>query len=74
MAFLLSKGCKEHFKYGCVYHSLQFERSFLNFIDKAKIRLENWVAHNEQHNKEYEICADQLETAGKMKAHGMFGK
>jgi hypothetical protein len=38
---------------------------FMDFIDKAKIRLENWIAHNGHHNKEYEIFSDQLEAAGK---------
>jgi hypothetical protein len=34
-------------------------------IEKAKIRLEHWITHNEHHYEEYETFADQLEEAGK---------
>ena len=34
-------------------------------IEKAKIRLEHWITHNEHHYEEYETFADQLEKAGK---------
>ena len=37
----------------------------MDFIEKAKIRLEHWLTHNEHHQEEYEIFADQLEAAGK---------
>ena len=34
-------------------------------IEKAKIRIEHWITHNEHHYEEYETFADQLEEAGK---------
>jgi hypothetical protein len=34
-------------------------------IEKAKIRITNWIHHNEHHQEEYEIFADQLEQEGK---------
>jgi hypothetical protein len=37
----------------------------MDFIEKAKIRLENWIKHNDHHEEEYKMFADQLETAGK---------
>lgn len=35
-------------------------------IEKAKIRLEHWITHNEHHYEEYETFADQMEKAGKI--------
>ena len=37
----------------------------MDFIEKAKIRLEHWVTHNDHHKEEYELFAEQLEEAGK---------
>jgi hypothetical protein len=37
----------------------------MDFIEKARIRLENWITHNDNHNEEYEIFTEQLEAAGK---------
>ena len=37
----------------------------MEFIEKAKIRIDHWIHHNEHHNEEYEMFADQLEEAGK---------
>ena len=37
----------------------------MDFIEKAKIRLENWISHNDNHQEEYEMFAKQLEEAGK---------
>ncbi|WP_028320942.1 hypothetical protein [Desulfatiglans anilini] len=34
-------------------------------FDKARIRMEHWIHHNEHHQEEYELFADQLEDAGK---------
>ena len=34
-------------------------------IEKAKIRIEHWITHNEHHYEEYETFADQLEESGK---------
>lgn len=40
----------------------------MDFIEKAKIRLEHWISHNDHHGEEYEIFADHLEAAGKMES------
>ena len=37
----------------------------MDFVEKAKIRLEHWITHNDHHEEEYEIFADHLEEAGK---------
>ena len=37
----------------------------MDLIEKAKIRLEHWISHSDQHYEEYEIFAEQLEEAGK---------
>lgn len=37
----------------------------MEFVEKAKIRLEHWITHNDNHYKEYEVFAEQLEEAGK---------
>ncbi|HKI49430.1 MAG TPA: hypothetical protein VKA69_08880 [Desulfobacteria bacterium] len=37
----------------------------LEFVEKAKIRLEHWITHNDHHHEEYDLFADQLENAGK---------
>ncbi len=37
----------------------------MDFIEKAKIRLENWIKHNDNHKEEYEMFVDQLKAAGK---------
>ncbi|RZB33097.1 MAG: hypothetical protein SRB2_04162 [Desulfobacteraceae bacterium Eth-SRB2] len=37
----------------------------MDFIEKARIRLENWISHNDHHKEEYEMFADQLKTARK---------
>jgi hypothetical protein len=37
----------------------------MDFIEKARIRLENWITHNDHHQEEYEMFAEQLESAGK---------
>ena len=36
----------------------------MDFIEKARIRLEHWLTHNEHHQEEYEMFAEQLENAG----------
>ena len=42
----------------------------MEFIEKAKVRLEHWVLHNDHHKEEYEMFADQLEEAGKEESAG----
>jgi len=37
----------------------------MDFIEKARIRLEHWITHNDHHLEEYEMFAEQLEDAGK---------
>lgn len=37
----------------------------MDFTEKAGIRIEHWLNHNEEHLKEYEAFAGELETAGK---------
>ena len=37
----------------------------MDFIEKTKIRLEHWITHNDHHQEEYELLAEQLEDAGK---------
>lgn len=37
----------------------------MDFVEKAKIRLEHWITHNDHHQEEYAMFADQLEEAGK---------
>lgn len=37
----------------------------MEFIEKAKIMLEHWITHNDHHQEEYEMFAEQLEGAGK---------
>ena len=36
----------------------------MEFVEKAKIMLEHWITHNEHHQEEYEMFAEQLEGAG----------
>ena len=40
----------------------------MEFIEKAKVRIEHWIHHNEHHGEEYEMFAEQLEEAGKNKS------
>jgi hypothetical protein len=37
----------------------------MDFIEKVRIRLENWITHNDHHQEEYEMFAEQLKGAGK---------
>ena len=37
----------------------------MDFIEKARIRLESWITHNDNHKEEYEMFAEQLDEAGK---------
>ena len=40
----------------------------MEFVEKAKIRLEHWITHNDHHHEEYDLFADQLEDAGKIES------
>ena len=33
----------------------------MDFKEKAKIRLQSWITHNDHHQEEYEMFAEQLE-------------
>ena len=37
----------------------------MEFTEKARIRLEHWITHNDHHVEEYETFAGQLEQEGK---------
>jgi hypothetical protein len=37
----------------------------MDSFEKAKIRITNWMHHNEHHQEEYNLFADQLEKEGK---------
>jgi acetoin utilization deacetylase AcuC-like enzyme len=45
------------------------ERS-MDSVDKAKIRLEHWISHNEHHDEDYESFIKELEEAGKKESAG----
>lgn len=40
----------------------------MEFIDKARIRLEHWIHHSEDHYQEYVSFAKELEEAGKIES------
>lgn len=37
----------------------------MDFIEKAKIRIEHWVEHSDHHIEDYTAFANQLEEEGK---------
>jgi hypothetical protein len=37
----------------------------MDFTEKARVRIAHWVEHSENHLKEYETFAQELETNGK---------
>ncbi len=36
----------------------------MDFREKARVRLEHWITHNDHHEEEYLAFAEQLESAG----------
>jgi hypothetical protein len=42
----------------------------MEFIEKAKVRLDHWIHHSDYHNEEYESFAEELEEAGEDKSAG----
>ena len=42
----------------------------MDFVEKARIRLEHWITHNDHHQEEYEMFVEQLEDAGKKRCAG----
>jgi hypothetical protein len=37
----------------------------VDFVERAQVRLNHWIAHNEDHQEEYEKLAAELDEAGK---------
>ena len=37
----------------------------MDVIEKSKIRIEHWIRHNEDHLREYQSLAGELESVGK---------
>ena len=37
----------------------------MDFLSKARIRLEHWIEHNEHHLEDYRRFAEELETNGR---------
>jgi len=40
----------------------------MEFVEKARIRLEHWITHNDHHHEEYEMFVDQLAQVGKQES------
>jgi hypothetical protein len=40
----------------------------MDFVEKARIRLEHWITHNDHHQEEYALFAEQLEDAGRVES------
>ncbi|KIX12575.1 hypothetical protein [Dethiosulfatarculus sandiegensis] len=46
----------------------------MDTLEKALIRLDHWIHHNEHHQEEYELFADQLDKEGKKECGDMVRK
>jgi hypothetical protein len=42
----------------------------MDFVSKARIRLEHWIGHNEHHLEDYQQFADELEANGQEQSAG----
>ena len=42
----------------------------MDFTEKARMQIEHWIRHNEDHLQEYETFAHELEIAGKKDSAG----
>jgi len=42
----------------------------MDFVAKARVRLEHWLSHNDHHLEEYADFAQQLESAGNLESAG----
>ena len=40
----------------------------MDFLEKAKIRLDHWITHNDHHQGEYRMFVEQLDDAEKKKS------
>jgi len=44
------------------------EEGSMEFMEKARIRLEHWIHHSEEHYEEYSSFTKELEEAGKIES------
>ena len=42
----------------------------MDFLEKAQIRLDHWITHNDHHQEEYRMFVEQLDDAEKKKSAG----
>ncbi len=42
----------------------------MDFVEKAKLRLEHWITHNEHHQEDYEAFIAQLRESGMQESAG----
>ena len=42
----------------------------MDYIKKARVRMEHWIGHNNSHMQEYEAFASELDIAGKGESAG----
>lgn len=49
---------------------MQEKGEFMDFNEKARIRLGHWVNHSEEHQKEYDGFSRELENAGRDESAG----
>lgn len=40
----------------------------MDFIERARNRLEHWITHNDHHQEAYEMFAEQLKEAGRIES------
>lgn len=40
----------------------------MDFVEKAKVRMEHWIAHYDHHQEEYQSLMEQLQEAGKQES------
>ena len=43
-------------------------REAMDFVEKAKIRLEHWLSHNTHHIEEYKQFIEELKKAGELES------
>ncbi|MBN1104010.1 MAG: hypothetical protein JXL84_11400 [Deltaproteobacteria bacterium] len=42
----------------------------MDFVQKARVRIEHWIDHSEHHLEEYSAFAEELDGAGKQRSAG----
>ena len=40
----------------------------MDFVEKAQIKLDHWIKHNDNHQEEYQLFSGQLEETGKKRS------